>query len=280
MKTNYTVLNTNEEVIFKSDNIKEVCRFLRSSETHLRKHADGGIYKLPLRNEFVEVITEKVKIDYKLEKEKKKLENFNRTYKALLLEKGYQNVKQVPGVEGLYACKDGTIYKVNCKGEVVRCYESVTKGACKLYYRVSYKKIDYLISRLVAKTFLDDSLVLNDLKDGKRITGLDVDHIDNDTSNNTLTNLQILSHSDNLLKRASEIGGWGKQSKQTYVYNNETRTFTEFDRLNEAGRWICERENKNYNPGYAGDAINNGYALFKKYGLGYSKAEAKANARG
>lgn len=78
----------------------------------------------------------------------------------------------------------GNIKGIN--GELLKPY--IDKSGRK---RVSISLIDVYVHQAVAETFL------NHKRCGHKVV---VDHIDNNPSNNTLGNLQLISHRENLLK--------------------------------------------------------------------------------
>lgn len=63
---------------------------------------------------------------------------------------------------------------------------------CKGYRLINYKGKNYRIHRLVVEAFI-----------GPIPEGFEVDHIDRDRSNNDVTNLRIVTHSENCRNRAS-----------------------------------------------------------------------------
>lgn len=192
---------------------------------------------------------------------------------------GAENIKEVPGYEGIYCTKSGIVYKTNSEGLLVRCPDGIIRGKCKDYARVSFLGKSYIVSRVVARTFINPNLSLESQMNGKKRTSLlDVDHIDNNTLNNNVSNLQVLTHQENIYKRSKEVGSWSnKPNKTVYIYNIETKEVLKFDTTNDAVRYMCSEKKKNYNPGYLLPAYNNKRALFKTYSIGYTEDEAKSN---
>lgn len=277
LQKEFRIYNSNQELLLVTDNITEAAGFLMCSETFLRSKLNNGLFKLPKRSTQVRVQFTKSYInDYS--KEQQIELNYQKSIRDLKVIKGFDNIKEVPGFEGVYACKDGSIFKKSSTGILKECKYHKVQGRTHIYYKVALFGIESMVSRVIAKTFLDETLPLNDTKGNrKRNTFLDVDHIDSNPANNTLENLQILTHSENLMKRADEIGGWGKPNLETYVYDKQTKKYKKFSRINEACRYLCELHNRNYNPGYTARAKAQKFALFGRYGIGNTKQEARLN---
>jgi len=107
--------------------------------------------------------------------------------------------KEIRGVKDYYACNDGTIwstkvsYRYNPKGEM-RLVRPRTHPSGYLYYGLfigkgpSRQRLWRRGHRLVYETFV-----------GKIQSGYEIDHIDLDKHNNNLSNLRMVTHSDNMI---------------------------------------------------------------------------------
>lgn len=103
---------------------------------------------------------------------------------------GHFDIREVPGLLGIYADTQGHIYKVYPYGLQLKWGNMNTNG----YFTYRFNGSFYYGHRLVAKTFLpnwsDD---------------LEVNHIDGNPSNNSLLNLEMSTHKENIL-HAIKIG--------------------------------------------------------------------------
>jgi HNH endonuclease len=88
-----------------------------------------------------------------------------------------------------------------------------TNGYILLPTRVLRKSKNYLLHRLIAKAFIPNHSNLSD-----------VDHIDNCKSNNAASNLQWLSHADNM-KKAKTDGAMAFGSKRPNAVLDEAKVF-------------------------------------------------------
>ena len=125
------------------------------------------------------------------------------------------------------------------------------------------KPCQYRMTRVLAKVFLDSSLNL-DWKLDKR----DVDHIDNDSTNNHISNLRVISHQDNLLY-ASRIKSWGYDKRKCYAYDITNSEWHEYNSIGELCRDIYNSSNKGlFNHAYKYKSL-----CKSKYLIGYDKNE-------
>lgn len=97
----------------------------------------------------------------------------------------WERWKKVPELENIKVSSLGCV-KIN--GKLIR-----PKVNNKGYFVVTHENKHYFVHRLVAKTFLKHNLEKYDT----------IDHIDQNKRNNALSNLEIVSHEENI-KRAVE----------------------------------------------------------------------------
>lgn len=130
-------------------------------------------------------------------------------------------LKDIKGYEGLYAItEDGRVWS-HLSNKWLK--PGINKGYFEVTLCKERKQKKFLIHRLVYETFK-----------GIIPKGLVVDHIDGNRLNNTLDNLQLLTHGDNIRK------GWkGKkhteETKRKMLATRKGKKFTE-----EAKRKISE----------------------------------------
>ena len=131
--------------------------------------------------------------------------------------------KDIEGLEGLYQVSTkGRVRSLRGKNIKILKQSSTTSGY--LFIRLFYKT--YYVHRLVANAFIPNP---NNLSD--------VDHIDNNKKNNNISNLQWLSHRDNIIKYHESIrpddyipieertykNYYNKYYKRKYYYYNDIR---------------------------------------------------------
>lgn len=107
--------------------------------------------------------------------------------------------KEIKGLADYYACEDGTIWstkvspRYNPNGEM-RLVRPRTHPSGYLYYGLfvgkgpNKKRLWRRGHRLVWETFKD-----------KIKSGLEIDHMDGNKHNNNITNLRLVTHSENML---------------------------------------------------------------------------------
>jgi len=108
-------------------------------------------------------------------------------------------LKEIKGLPDYYACNDGTIwstkvsYRYNPTGEM-RLVRPRTHPSGYLYFGLfvgkgpNKKRLWRRGHRLVYETYV-----------GKIKSGFELDHIDGDKHNNNLSNLRLVTHSENML---------------------------------------------------------------------------------
>jgi len=118
-------------------------------------------------------------------------------------------IKDIPGYEGNYAaCDSGKIWshktnKFLAETDAGKGYLNVHIGCATKY-----------VHRLIAKTFLP-----NYSED------LDVDHIDKNRSNNNISNLQMLTHADNMKRKTGKGYTWLAARAKWMAYIKKDKKF-------------------------------------------------------
>jgi len=139
----------------------------------------------------------------------------------------------VKSLDRLVVFKDGR--KRKFKGKIKSCRKN-NRGYLQVILYKNDKSFNYLVHRLVAKAFLPNPESLPQ-----------VDHIDNDQSNNKLSNLQWISNRDNTLKNSVHGERAVKLSldnvrdiKKILKQRNDLFT-SDMNRQQKA--WVCIRNN-------------------------------------
>lgn len=127
------------------------------------------------------------------------------------------------------------IAKVPTKNKTGRIYYDIY-----IHLENSTEKLRCRLSRAIAKTFIDESLGLL-YKDDKRV----VDHYDNDYENNEVSNLRILTQSENILSALNMGIQVGKPMKSCIAYNVITKEVRRY----ESTRKLSEDIYNDSNPG-------------------------------
>lgn len=126
------------------------------------------------------------------------------------------------------------------------------------------------LSRAMAKTFLDNTFPLQFNDNDKRI----VDHIDNNSENDHLSNLRIGTQSDNIKYAIYQQGRHvGAPQKKCYAYNVNTHELREYPSTGELCRDIWNSSNK----GYFHSANTKKSVTKHGWRVGYDKDELKNN---
>lgn len=148
-------------------------------------------------------------------------------YEGLYQVSNYGRVKSLDRLiiysDNRHAFYKGKILKPSCDG----C------GKGYLYVHITRKKIAK-IHRLVAQAFLPNPKNL-----------LEINHIDGNTKNNNLNNLEWISHKNNCLHYTYELGQHKAQYKMKKVvmigFNN--KIIKEFNSISNAVRWLKQNTN-------------------------------------
>ena len=104
-------------------------------------------------------------------------------------------MKNIPGFDG--------VYTINEQGEIYREGKRMSPinnglGYYQVKLRKDNKRYNKYVHRLVWETFK-----------GLIPVGYELNHIDHDKSNNSLLNLELVTHSDNLKKAVKKHGKFG-----------------------------------------------------------------------
>jgi hypothetical protein len=89
---------------------------------------------------------------------------------------------------------DGTMKRITKTGKIVNKPVTVTPQN-NGYVRTTIHRRNEYIHRIVASVFIGDP------------TGFDVDHIDGNKENNDISNLEIITHKENVRRRDLTYGG-------------------------------------------------------------------------
>ena len=119
-------------------------------------------------------------------------------------------IKAIPGYEGLYAIDDsGNVLSYKCGRTKVLKPSIDTAG----YYKVGLHKDKvqktFRIHSLVAKIFLPDFE-----------EGLDIDHIDRNRLNNTISNLRMVTRQENMFNTNAKGYYFNKKANKFQAYIN------------------------------------------------------------
>ena len=131
----------------------------------------------------------------------------------------FQNIKfySHPSYKKYFASKDGQILSLKRKEKKI--LKLLTKGKDYLYFGlyINNTQKTCLVSRFVYECFKGN------IPDDK-----EVDHMDNNKENNSIKNLQLLSHKENIRK---------SRCKKVKSFNIETRKEKKFKSVNEAAKY-------------------------------------------
>ena len=101
---------------------------------------------------------------------------------------------QIPNFEGYYISKCGKVLSTRFK--IPREMKAnITRGYKRIQFRINKTGKNILVHRLLAMTFLEDYS-----------EDLDVDHKDNNKTNNNLSNLRMATKSENARNKKNSIG--------------------------------------------------------------------------
>lgn len=183
-----------------------------------------------------------------------------------------EQFRLVPGTSRFYASNHGRVLKMTSKGESL-CAEIASKNKTnKIYYDTyiefcengEFYKARVRTSRIVAKTWIDSSLPF--LYKDERV----VDHRDNDSTNNKISNLQILSQRENINNAIYKQGRTvGRSCKKCYAYNIDNGRFTEYVSTAK----LCEDIFGKHNNGYFNCYYKKNIVAKDLYIFGYDKDE-------
>lgn len=138
--------------------------------------------------------------------------------------------RDIPGFEGYYQASIlGKIKSLKGKEKLLKPFKT-NKG----YYKIKLYGKHYFVHRLVALTFSDIC--------GEHLPGYEVNHLDEDTTNNVATNLRWVSHITNINwggrnnKVKQKLSNRKDQSKLVYQYSLSGELIAQYPSANEAAR--------------------------------------------
>ena len=118
--------------------------------------------------------------------------------------------KLIKGYDEVYSIdENGNIFRNDVKMSPI----NNGIGYLQIKLRKNKKRYNRYIHRLVWETF-----------NGKIPKGLEINHIDHNKSNNSLSNLELVSHSDNLKKAFKKHGYFGSMNRP-----KSTRTLSQVE---------------------------------------------------
>tara|TARA_R110000744_G_C18960037_1_gene516768 strand:- start:38 stop:523 length:486 start_codon:yes stop_codon:yes gene_type:complete len=135
---------------------------------------------------------------------------------------GLENWKDIPSYIGYYQVSDkGNVRSLDRYVNGINKGKRLLRGKSKPlqkhpdgYYQIALSKYG------VCKTFKNYQLVACAFLNFKPLSGLVIDHIDNNPKNNNLSNLQIITHKENTQKDKKNLGvSYHKYSGKWRVYN-------------------------------------------------------------
>lgn len=120
---------------------------------------------------------------------------------------------RIRSVDRYVICADGRKYF--CKGRILTTFQGTTCNYLSVQFSKENVPSKHLVHRLIAKTFLG----LDDL------SALEVNHIDGNRHNNQVTNLEIVTHQQNIDHSVSTglKNDYGELHKRARLTNGQAR---------------------------------------------------------
>lgn len=252
IKRKFIVYDSKNKEIFNAKNVECIACYLKTSKNKIYSilNKDKSIFFDEI-NDYVTVTHERIKIIHTPEKPfflpKKSIIN--------IIDLPGEKWKTIPGVNECNMVSNmGRFKYVDSEGN--ETFGTLTKSKNKTgkYYRDASVKMSYKntmkvrFHRLIAKTFLDESLGLL-YKDDKRV----VDHIDGNSENDLLDNLQILKNNGENIRKAIYEEGKNVWRNRTDVELRKKNKCMRFNSMNNAARYL------NINIGSISQAARKGY---------------------
>jgi len=269
----FNVYNEKNELIYSVSSAVDLKdHFNMSNLTTVYKLKNTGTYFKPCLG------AEKIRVDYI----KEKIESFK--VEPYIIKKEYRDIikdlpneiwKNIPGYPTCnFVSNMGRFKIVDVEGNTKFSTLSNSKNKTdKTYYDVSIENPDgktmkARASRVIAKTFLDSTFNLSYKKD-KRV----VDHINNDSTDNRVSNLRILnSNADNIKAAIYEQGkDVALEKKECYAYNINSKELRDYPSTAK----LCEDIFKSKNKGYFNNYYNHKLTTRSGWRCGYNSNELK-----
>ena len=178
---------------------------------------------------------------------------------------------EVPGFDGYWATRDGHVYTYEDKTGMWRqCNEIHSINASGLYYtdinmRSSYesrKMTRCRLHRVIARVFLSDKFTIGYVKGSK----IYINHIDGDTAHNNVSNLEVVTASQNSLHAIKTLHkNFGMPSVSIKLIDISTDAIAE--RYDSISDWM--RAYNIHNPGTANGYIKNHLKFHNKFYVEY-----------
>ena len=112
-------------------------------------------------------------------------------------------IKSIQGYDNVYSIDtEGNVYR---DGKIMKPVNNGI-GYYQIKLRRNKKRYAIYVHRVVWNTFI-----------GPIPEGYEINHIDHDKSNNALSNLELVTHSDNLKKAVKKHGYFGSMNRPKYM---------------------------------------------------------------
>lgn len=268
----WNVYDESNKLIFECENVKDILeKFGMSATTYLYQYKNTGkyFYTSILKNCKIRVDYVKQRVETMVvspfiipEKDRTPAEEFNDPTEIW---------KHIPETPYCNECSNkGRFRHVDSEGNYKLQKLTGSKNRTnKIYYDFYIKDpekrgYDIRAHRAIAKTFIDPTFPLKYTKGEKLI----VDHIDNNSENNNIENLRIITQAENIRSaiydHSKEVSRPKKKCYAENIYTNERR---EYPSTNELVRDIWGKSNN----GYFSTALKNNSVSKAGWKVGYIK---------
>lgn len=159
------------------------------------------------------------------------MENNQEIWKPIDGFEDYYQVSSLGRIRGLDRVVNRNGAKVSRKGRILKL-RKCNGGYLQVGLFKDGKSIKFLVHRLVYEAF-----------NGQIPEGMEINHIDEDKSNNNIKNLNLMTHKENV--------NWGtaieRRSKPVIQYSLSGKKLAEFDSLSDASRRLSINPGNIYN---------------------------------